>query len=142
MTGPMLPSGVESKVEQYLKRIWLAPWARSQSQAASDCATASAAGIDRDLSATTPASTPGSAGSPGSPQYCTTRMPPRASVLARSDDPVKSSPMHPSSMEAGSLSQAGHERAREQERRRWGFGIVRSDGSTPVSSLPCWACAR
>ena len=55
-TGPILPSGVESKVEQYLKTICRQPCRRSQSSAASDCATASAAAIERLFSATTPAS--------------------------------------------------------------------------------------
>ena len=55
-TGPILPASVESKVEQYLKKICLAPLALSQRQAASDCATASAAGMVRDFSATTMAS--------------------------------------------------------------------------------------
>ena len=56
-TGPILPASVESKVEQYLKKAWRTPQARSRSSASTDCATASAAGIARDLSATTTAST-------------------------------------------------------------------------------------
>ena len=35
-TGPMLPAGVESKVEQYLKKICRAPAARSQWSACSE----------------------------------------------------------------------------------------------------------
>ena len=94
-TGPMLPSAVESKVEQYLKKNCVQPCARSQSSAARDWATASAGSMERDFSATTPASTDGSAGPEGTPTYCTVRMPPLASVLARSLEPVKSSPMQP-----------------------------------------------
>ncbi len=94
-TGPILPSGVESKVEQYLNRNWLQPCFRSQSSATIDCAAASSAGMVRDFSATMPASTSPPAGSDGTPEYCTVRMPPRASVLARSEEPVKSSPMQP-----------------------------------------------
>lgn len=97
-TGPILPCGVESKVEQYLNRNCRQPWARSQSSAASDWRTASAAGTERVFSATTPASTAGSAGTSGMPQYCTVRMPALTSVLPRSDEPVKSSPIQPSSM--------------------------------------------
>ena len=94
-TGPMLPSGVESKVEQYLNAICAAPFALSQRQAASDCATASAAGTERVLSAITAASMPGSGAPSGTPAYCSVRAPARASVLAASLEPVKSSPITP-----------------------------------------------
>jgi len=92
-TGPMLPSGVESKVEQYLKMIWRQPCAFSHSSAASDWATASAAGIERLFSETMPASQSGGAGLPGTPRNCTVASPPvppppLASVLAMSDAPV------------------------------------------------------
>jgi hypothetical protein len=52
-TGPILPASVESKVEQYLKKTCGAPRARSASKAAVESATASWAGIERLLSATT-----------------------------------------------------------------------------------------
>ena len=67
VTGPMLPSAVLSKVEQYLKYSWRAPCSRSHWLAASDCRTASAAGMVRDLSATTTASTSASSGPSGTP---------------------------------------------------------------------------
>src|SRR5690606_21010124 len=97
-TGPMLPCGVESKVEQYLKKNWRQPCSRSHSSASSDCATACSGAMLRVFNATTPASTPASAFPRGTPQYCVVAMPFLTSVLARSDDPVKSSPMQPSSM--------------------------------------------
>jgi hypothetical protein len=59
---------------------------------------ASAAGIERDFSAITPASTDASAGTDGTPLYCTTAIPAFANVLARSLDPVKSSPIQPSNI--------------------------------------------
>src|SRR5262249_30084428 len=88
-TGPMLPASVESKVEQYLKKYWRAPAARSRASAARDIATASAAGMVRDFSATTIAS------ASGTPISCTVRMPWRTRVLARSVAPVRSSAMQP-----------------------------------------------
>ncbi len=97
-TGPILPSFVESKVEQYLNRICVAPCASSHSQAASDWATASAAGMVRLFSATTPASQLAGAGPGGMPTNCIVAMPPLARVLARSLAPVKSSAMQPRSM--------------------------------------------
>src|SRR5215510_5445018 len=112
-TGPMLPASVESKVEQYLKKYCRAPAAFSRSSAARDIATAAAAGMVRDFSATTIASASGS-GSPGAgtPITCTVRMPWRTSVLARSVAPVRSSAMQPrSSATAGLLPrrrQPGH----------------------------------
>jgi hypothetical protein len=97
-----LPAGVESKVEQYLKTNWRQPCARSQSRAASDWATASAGAIERLFSATTPASQRAGAGPFGTPRNCVVVSPrppcPRASVLAMSLAPVKSSAMTPSSM--------------------------------------------
>jgi hypothetical protein len=59
---------------------------------------ASAAGIERDFSAITPASTDACAGKDGTPLYCTTAIPAFANVLARSLDPVKSSPIQPSNI--------------------------------------------
>jgi hypothetical protein len=59
---------------------------------------ASAAGIERDFSAITPASTDDAAGADGTPLYCTTAIPAFANVLARSLDPVKSSPIQPSNI--------------------------------------------
>src|SRR6185295_8812843 len=104
-TGPILPASVESKVEQYLKKYWRAPAARSRSSAARDSATASAPGTVRDFSATTTASA-SNKGAPaaGTPITCTVRMPWRTSVLARSVAPVRSSAMQPrSSATAGLL---------------------------------------
>ena len=96
-TGPILPSSVESKVEQYLKKNRRAPARRSQDSAASDWSTASPAGIVRDLSATTIASASGTAKSAGgTPTACTVRIPSRTSVLHRSVAPVRSSAMAPS----------------------------------------------
>ncbi len=98
-TGPILPWSVESKVEQYLKKYCRAPAGRSQASAASDCSTASAAGMVRDFSATTTASLSGTAVPPGGTSIiCTVRMPSRTSVLARSVAPVMSSAMQPSRM--------------------------------------------
>ena len=95
-TGPMLPASVESKVEQYLKKNWRQPAASSHWSAASDCATASAAGMVRDLRAITTASaSTASAGPAGTPIICTARMPARTRVPARSVAPVKSSAMQP-----------------------------------------------
>src|SRR5581483_9251631 len=102
VTGPMLPLGVESKVEQNLKWICRAPACLSQASAASDWATASAGGMVRDFSATTTASTASASGASGMPMVWMVRMPPRTSMLARSVAPVKSSAMQPSSMGASS----------------------------------------
>src|SRR5580765_2372099 len=94
----MLPASVESKVEQYLKKYWRAPAARSRSSAARDIDTASAAGIVRDFSATTMASASGKGSvAAGTPITCTVRMPWRTRVLARSVAPVRSSAMQPRS---------------------------------------------
>jgi hypothetical protein len=68
----------------------------SHFKASSDCAMASAAGMVRDLSATTTASTSAASGEVGTPMVCTTRMPERTRLLARSVAPVKSSAMQPS----------------------------------------------
>ncbi|MCY1368410.1 hypothetical protein D9M69_553890 [compost metagenome] len=57
---------------------------------------ASAGAMVRDLSATTTASTSASSGPAGTPMVCTTRMPARTRLLARSVAPVKSSAMQPS----------------------------------------------
>src|SRR3546814_10619355 len=54
-TGPMFPAGVESNVEQYLKRNCLQPWRFSQSSASRLRETASSAATERVLRATTPA---------------------------------------------------------------------------------------
>ena len=53
-------------------------------------------GMVRDLSATTMASASVSNGAVGTPMACTTRMPARTRLLARSVAPVKSSAMQPS----------------------------------------------
>ena len=90
----MLPAGVESKVEQTLKMNWRAPAACSQRSAASESATACAAGVVRDFNATTTASAcaTSAATSPwGTPITCTVRRPPRTNMLAMSVAPVKSS---------------------------------------------------
>ena len=98
-TGPMLPSSVLSKVEQYLKKNCRHPARRSQASAARLCCTASRTGAVRDFSATTTASaSSGTAVSDGTPMSCTVRMPPRTSIEQRSVAPVKSSAMAPSSM--------------------------------------------
>ena len=98
-TGPMLPASVESKVEQYLNRICLAPRSRSARALASDWATASAGGQVRDLSETTTASASGSAAAEaGTPIACTTLMPARCSMSATSVAPVRSSATTPRSM--------------------------------------------
>ncbi len=97
-TGPILPSSVESKVEQYLKKICRAPFPRSHSSAISDWSTASPAGMVRDFSATTTASASGTGWSAsGTPITWIVRMPLATSVLARSVAPVWSSAMQPSS---------------------------------------------
>ena len=98
-TGPMLPASVESKVEQYLKRICFAPRSRSARALASDWATASAAGEVRDLSETTTAWASGSADADaGTPIACTTLMPARCSMSATSVAPVRSSATTPRSI--------------------------------------------
>jgi hypothetical protein len=84
----MLPAGVESKVEQTLNTTCRQPSPKSQSSAASDCATASGAGMDRLLRATTPASQAAATGASGTPRNCTVASPPLASVLAMSLAPV------------------------------------------------------
>jgi hypothetical protein len=95
-TGPMLPWSVESKVEQYLKKNWRQPAPFSHASASRDCATASAAGRLRDLSAMTTASASTASGAlSGTPIICTLRMPARTRVPARSVAPVKSSAMQP-----------------------------------------------
>jgi hypothetical protein len=108
-TGPMLPASVESNVEQYLKKNCRVPACLSAEMAASDCATASAAGIVRDLSATTMASAAGSGASfAGTPITCSVRMPPRTSMLARSVAPVRSSAMQPSNGPCASAAMPLH----------------------------------
>ena len=98
-TGPILPASVELKVEQYLKRICRAPRSRNARALASDCATASAAGVVRDLSETTIASASGSAeADAGTPITCTTLMPARCNMSATSVAPVRSSATTPMSM--------------------------------------------
>ena len=85
----MLPAGVESKVEQTLNITWPAPRARSHASAARERATASAAGPERVLRATTTASASGRGrSSAGTPMVWTVRRPALASVLARSEAPV------------------------------------------------------
>ena len=103
----MLPSGVESKVEQYLNTNCRHPCARSHSKASIESATASAAAIERLFSATTPASQVSGAGFVGRPRNCTVASPPLASVLAMSLAPVKSSAMTPRSTLPPSVSWPG-----------------------------------
>ena len=67
ITGPMLPSGVLSKVEQYFRTTCAAPCPTSQRYAASDCSTASRTGAERLFKATIPQSTSGAAGPSGMP---------------------------------------------------------------------------
>ncbi len=54
----------------------------------------------RDFNATTTASTSACSGADGMPMVCTTRMPERTRLLARSVAPVKSSAMQASFMAA------------------------------------------
>jgi len=85
----MLPSSVESKVEQILNRTCPAPRSRSHCSASSDRATACAGAIERLFSDTTTASAAGrSSVSRGTPIVCTTLRPFRDSMLARSEAPV------------------------------------------------------
>jgi hypothetical protein len=74
-TGSILPSGVESKVEHYLKTNCWHPCFCNHFSAASDCATASEAGTEHDFSATTPTSTEAAASRSEIPVYCTVRIP-------------------------------------------------------------------
>ena len=60
ITGPMLPSSVESNVEQYLKINLSVPTAFNQLSACRDWLTASRTGIVRVFKAITTASTEGS----------------------------------------------------------------------------------
>ena len=92
----MLPASVESKVEQYLKKNRTQPASCSAFRASSDWATASAAGIERVLSATTTASTSsGIVPFAGTPIVWIVRMPPLTSMPAMSVAPVKSSAITP-----------------------------------------------
>ena len=94
----MLPSLVESKVEQYLKKNCCAPEARSHASAACESATAASTGAVLDFSATTTAlALPRSSPASGMPMVCTAGIPCLTSVLARSVAPVKSSAMAPNS---------------------------------------------
>src|SRR5215472_1201515 len=102
-TGPILPSSVLSKVEQYLKKNCRQPAVRSHSRAARLSSTACRTGVVRDFSATTTASALGAASSGrGTPISCTVRIPPRTSMEQRSVAPVKSSAIAPSSMASSS----------------------------------------
>ena len=75
-THPMLPLSVESKVEQYLKKICFAPRLCNHFKAAKDFLMASAAGIVLDFKETTTAAA-SSALKPGSgtPMDCSVGMP-------------------------------------------------------------------
>jgi hypothetical protein len=90
MTGPMLPAGVESKVEQYLKKMLPTPAsAVSQLRAASDIFTAEPASNARALSATTTAShTSSGVASSGGPNSRMVRSPCRRNAAATSVPPV------------------------------------------------------
>src|SRR3954447_7235019 len=92
----MLPAGVESNVEEILKKICRTPSSSSQASAARESRTASSAGVVRDFSATTTASTSPRSRSRATPKVWTTRMPSRRSVLQRSVAPVTSSAIAPS----------------------------------------------
>ena len=81
-TGPILPAGVESKVEQYLKKICPAPAPAARRARSSDMATASAPGCVRDFSAITTASASG-IGPAGMPIVCTVLMPAAASIIGQ-----------------------------------------------------------
>jgi len=97
-TGPILPSGVESKVEHYLKTNCWHPCFCNHFSAASDCATASEAGTEHDFSATTPASTEAAHQDQKYRYIAPCAYPCLASVFARSLEPVKSSPIQPRSI--------------------------------------------
>jgi hypothetical protein len=85
----MLPSSVESKVEQYLKYSWAMACVRSQRWAAKETATASSGGRLRLLRATTTASTPAAVQSRrGGPNSRTVPSPSRRRALATSVPPV------------------------------------------------------
>jgi hypothetical protein len=91
-----LPASVESKVEQYLKKKRTQPAACNAFSASSDCETASVAGMDRVLSATTTASiSSGIVPLAGTPMVWMVRMPPLTSMPAMSVAPVKSSAITP-----------------------------------------------
>ena len=81
MTGPMLPAGVESNVEQYLNMICSQPCSNNHVNACKEFATASSIRHERDLSEMMPASTDSLAGTVGVRTYCTVFMPPWASDL-------------------------------------------------------------
>ena len=92
----MFPTGVESKVEQYLNCARETPTRRNAFRAESDWVTASGAGMERVLSATTTASaSPKSKSAAGGPIVKTTFIPPRTSIEPMSVAPVKSSAITP-----------------------------------------------
>jgi len=92
----MFPSGVESKVEQTLKKNRSAPRPRSHRSEATLSCTACSTGALRDFSATTTASASGSSSSAeGTPITWVVRIPSCASTLAMSVAPVTSSAMTP-----------------------------------------------
>ena len=98
----MLPASVESNVEQYLKKKRTQPAAWSAFSASSDWETASLAGIERVLSATTTASTSsGIVPLDGTPIVWIVRIPPLTNMPAMSVAPVKSSAITPSIAMAG-----------------------------------------
>jgi len=85
----MLPSSVESNVEQYLTYTRGTPCPASHSRTASDADTASATGAVRVFNATTTASHSGSgASAPGGPNSSAVRAPARRSAAATSVPPV------------------------------------------------------
>ena len=101
VTGPILPRTSPlyqlSKVEQYLKYTCLTCCSCNHAKASSDCFTASAGAMVRDFSATTTALQSAGSELVGTPMVCTTRIPARTKLLAKSVAPVKSSAMQPNS---------------------------------------------
>ena len=99
VTGPMLPSLVESKVEQYLKINCLHPASLSQFRAFKLSVIASFIGIVLVFKAITAASVFCSFASLddnfGTPAYIETCIPDFFRLFAISDEPVKSSPIIP-----------------------------------------------
>ena len=95
----MLPSSVESNVEQYLKKNCFAPAFFNQFIACRDCSIASSTGIVRVFNAIITASTEGTTSFLlGVPNSWIVFKPPLTSIFARSVAPVKSSAMQPSVM--------------------------------------------
>lgn len=94
-TGPILPSGVQSNVEQYFQKNLFAPARCSQLSAFLHSETASSNGAVRHFRAITSKGAVCSGRALGTPKRSDTRTPDRAKRPARSVAPEKSSAMHP-----------------------------------------------